>query len=73
MVLPTDGVIDQIGGPKQIAHGRRRLMQFMADHRGAKAHSLCAAFTASFGEWQGTQRRRDDVSLLAFSTQAATA
>jgi serine phosphatase RsbU (regulator of sigma subunit) len=71
VVVPTDGVIDQIGGPKQIAHGRRRLMQFMADHRGAKAHSLCAAFTASFGEWQGSQRRRDDVSLLAFSTEAA--
>ena len=73
VVIPTDGVIDQIGGPKQIAHGRRRLMQFMADHRGAQARSLCAAFTASFAEWQGPQRRRDDVSLLAFTTQGAAA
>ncbi len=73
VVVPTDGVIDQIGGPKQIAHGRRRLMQFMADHRGAQARSLCAAFTASFAEWQGSQRRRDDVSLLAFSTEAGNA
>lgn len=70
VVIPTDGVIDQIGGPKHIAHGRRRLMQFMADHRGAMARSLCHAFTASFSQWQGTQRRRDDVSLLAFSTGA---
>ncbi len=68
VVVPTDGVIDQIGGPRQIAHGRRRLMQFMADHRGARARTLCQAFTASFREWQGTQRRRDDVSLLAFGT-----
>ncbi len=73
VVVPTDGVIDQIGGPKQIAHGRRRLMQLMADHRGAHARSLCAAFTASFAEWQGSQRRRDDVSLLAFSTEADNA
>lgn len=71
VVIPTDGVIDQIGGPKQIAHGRRRLMQFMAEHRGARAHSLCNAFAASFAEWQGTQRRRDDVSLLAFGTGTA--
>lgn len=70
VVIPTDGVIDQIGGPKQIAHGRRRLMQFMAEHRGARARSLCNAFAASFAEWQGPQRRRDDVSLLAFGTGA---
>ena len=70
VVIPTDGVIDQIGGPKQIAHGRRRLMQFMAEHRGARARSLCNAFAASFAEWQGSQRRRDDVSLLAFGTGA---
>jgi serine phosphatase RsbU (regulator of sigma subunit) len=68
VVVPTDGVIDQIGGPKQIAHGRRRLVQFIAEHRGARARTLCNAFAASFREWQGSQRRRDDVSLLAFST-----
>ncbi|TXH37426.1 MAG: serine/threonine protein phosphatase [Burkholderiaceae bacterium] len=70
VLIPTDGVIDQIGGPKQIAHGRRRLMQFMADQQGTTAHKLCARFHASFGDWQGTQRRRDDVTLLAFSNRS---
>jgi len=66
LLIPTDGVIDQIGGPKQIAHGKRRLVQFLTERRGASAHALCTDFAEHFAQWQGTQRRRDDVSLLAF-------
>ena len=36
----------------------------------AASFSLVTAFAASFAEWQGSQRRRDDVSLLAFGTGA---
>ena len=70
LLIPTDGVIDQIGGPKQIAHGRRRLVQFLAERRNSSANALCADFAEHFSQWQGTQRRRDDVSLLAFRTRA---
>ena len=66
LVIPTDGVIDQIGGPRQIAHGRRRLVQFMEQRRGVSARALCAEFAEHFSQWQGQERRRDDVSLLAF-------
>ncbi|MDF1484855.1 SpoIIE family protein phosphatase [Ramlibacter sp. H39-3-26] len=69
VMVCTDGVIDQIGGAKQIAHGKRRLVQFMAEHRAHGAAALCQAFTSAFSEWQGEQRRRDDVSLLAFTAQ----
>lgn len=66
MVIPTDGVIDQVGGPKSIAHGRRRLIKFVEERSGMDAGELSLDFLSSFKEWQGTQRRRDDVSLLAF-------
>lgn len=66
LLIPTDGVIDQIGGPKQIAHGRRRLVQFLNERRNASARALCSEFAEHFAQWQGGQRRRDDVSLLAF-------
>lgn len=66
LVLSTDGVIDQIGGPRQIAHGKRRLVQFLDERRGISARALCAEFSEHFSQWQGSERRRDDVSLLAF-------
>jgi hypothetical protein len=66
LVLSTDGVIDQIGGPRQIAHGKRRLVHFLDERRGISARALCAEFSEHFSQWQGNERRRDDVSLLAF-------
>jgi len=70
LLIPTDGVIDQIGGPRQIAHGRRRLVQFLAERPRVSARALCADFAEHFAQWQGGQRRRDDVSLLAFRASA---
>lgn len=72
LVIPTDGVIDQIGGPRQIAHGRKRLMQFMAQNRLESARILVRSFELAFAQWQAGQRRRDDVTLLAFSNQPAS-
>ncbi len=69
VVIPTDGVIDQIGGSKSIAHGRRRLVQFMAEHRPLDAAQLMRTFDNHFSQWQGSQKRRDDVTLLAFGTR----
>lgn len=64
--ITTDGVIDQVGGPKSIAHGKRRLVQFLSDHREKDSQTVCNMFSSHFQEWQGTQRRRDDVSLFLF-------
>jgi len=68
-VITTDGIIDQIGGPKNIAHGRKRLYQLMAEQRDRNPKELSAAVLANFASWQGTQRRRDDVCLLAFTAE----
>lgn len=65
--ITTDGVIDQIGGPKDIAHGRRRLYQMLADERALTPDAFSTLLLARFAEWQGQQRRRDDVCFFAFS------
>lgn len=66
LVIATDGVTDQIGGPKAIAHGRRRLCAFVDRHRHEHPVGFVQQFCESLGDWQGAQRRRDDVTLLAF-------
>lgn len=64
LALLTDGVTDQIGGPRRIAHGRRRLLDLLWARRGDATAELAARFRQAFAEWQGTELRRDDVALL---------
>lgn len=64
LAISTDGIIDQVGGPKSIAHGKRRLLAFLHEHRQLPVSQMVERFQASFSDWQGTQRRRDDVSLF---------
>jgi len=70
VVIPTDGVIDQIGEAKRIAHGKKRLVRFLQENRDANAPAWLSDFEESFTAWQGKQKRRDDVTLLAFRTRA---
>jgi serine phosphatase RsbU (regulator of sigma subunit) len=65
--ITTDGVIDQIGGPKNIAHGRRRLYQLLSEQRALTPKQFSDLLLKRFAEWQGDQRRRDDVCFLAFA------
>lgn len=67
-VITTDGIIDQIGGPKKIAHGRKRLYQLVSEQRDLSPRQLSARILANFANWQGEQRRRDDVCLFAFTS-----
>ena len=70
IVIPTDGVIDQIGEAKRIAHGKKRLIQFVQENRTNMAIQLMPNFDQQFSNWQGTQKRRDDVTMLAFRTHS---
>lgn len=68
-LVTTDGVIDQIGGPKNIAHGRRRLYQLLSDQRTLAPREFSSLLLERFAEWQGQQRRRDDVCFLVFAAE----
>jgi serine phosphatase RsbU (regulator of sigma subunit) len=70
VVIPTDGVIDQIGESKRIAHGKKRLVRFMQENQTLNVAAWLSDFDESFTAWQGKQKRRDDVTMLAFRTRA---
>jgi serine phosphatase RsbU (regulator of sigma subunit) len=60
----TDGLTDQIGGPRKIAFGRRRIQDLVLRHRGESPAVISEHLCEALGEWQGTQSRRDDVTLF---------
>jgi serine phosphatase RsbU (regulator of sigma subunit) len=67
LVLVTDGVTDQMGGDKQplLAFGYKRMLAVLqASSSGDTAHLVQQLLLAVAG-WQGTQARRDDVTILA--------
>ena len=62
----TDGLIDQIGGAKHIAFGKRRVRQALLQHRTLSAPAVLEALMATLSQYQGTQARRDDLTLFGF-------
>ncbi|TKC85882.1 serine/threonine protein phosphatase [Trinickia terrae] len=69
-LITTDGIIDQVGGPKKIAHGRKRLYKLFAEQRAQSPQQFGDTLLASFAEWQGSQHRRDDVCFFTFTNEA---
>nr|WP_202416696.1 SpoIIE family protein phosphatase [Duganella qianjiadongensis] len=68
LLLTTDGLIDQIGGSREIAYGKRRMRDVMLAQRHASAAQAGAALLADFLVWQGEQPRRDDLTFFCFRT-----
>lgn len=62
--VSTDGLIDQIGGPRKIAFGKRRALDFIIEHRAHPLSTICEGLQQALADWQGTQARRDDVTLF---------
>lgn len=60
----TDGLIDQIGGPKNIAYGKKRLRDSLMAHRTASVSELTYQIMDAFRTYQGKHKRRDDLTLL---------
>ena len=66
LLLSTDGLIDQIGGPKDIAYGKRRVREHMLARRDECATHLSQAILDDLAAWQGSQPRRDDLTFFCF-------
>lgn len=64
--LATDGLFDQVGGPKRIAFGRKRFQALLLAARARPLPELRPTLLAALHDWQGQEPRRDDVSVLAF-------
>lgn len=61
----TDGLIDQIGGARNIAYGKRRLHQALLRHRHLPIPELTRLVMTEFEDYQGGHSRRDDVTFLS--------
>lgn len=62
----TDGLSDQIGGPRHIAFGRHRIRQALLSHRTLSMPAMTQALMNELQTYQGTQQRRDDLACFAF-------
>ncbi|MGT2477091.1 SpoIIE family protein phosphatase [Paraburkholderia terrae] len=64
LFICTDGLIDQIGGPKNIAFGRRRALDLILANRAEAPSAICEKLRHALADWQGAQPRRDDLTLF---------
>lgn len=60
----TDGLIDQLGGARRIAFGKRRLKQLLSTHGQGEMADLNTAIMQAHEAYQGNERRRDDLTLF---------
>lgn len=61
----TDGLIDQIGGERNIAYGKQRLRQALLRHRAHPIPELTHLLMQEFEAYQGAHSRRDDLTFLS--------
>ncbi len=64
--MTTDGMIDQIGGERRRMFGKRRFKQLLAENHMKLATKQHNAIVKAFKEYQGDERRRDDVAVIGF-------
>jgi len=62
--IATDGLTDQIGGPKKIAFGKRKAFDTIVEHRDKPSTVICEHLQRALSSWQGEQTRRDDLTLF---------
>ena len=66
--VSTDGLIDQVGGPRAIALGKRRVRELLLEQRGRTAAQVNQAVLDALRAWQGEHHRRDDLTFFCFRT-----
>jgi serine phosphatase RsbU (regulator of sigma subunit) len=64
--VTTDGLIDQVGGAKAIAFGKRRIRDLLVAHRAESPAEINRAMQRALQDWQGEHQRRDDLTFFCF-------
>ncbi|MEM9140406.1 MAG: SpoIIE family protein phosphatase [Pseudomonadota bacterium] len=65
--MTTDGLIDQIGGPKRRSFGKRRFLKALNETLASPLDDQGDHLKAIFSTYQGSENRRDDVTVLGFA------
>ena len=61
----SDGITDQVGGPKKIMYGKKKILNFIANS--SKIKNAIHDITLDLESYQKNNKRRDDISLFGFS------
>ncbi|MEB0076610.1 SpoIIE family protein phosphatase [Pseudomonas sp. CCI3.2] len=69
LFIATDGLTDQIGGPRKIGFGKRQTCDVILAHRSEPASVICEQLRQTLATWQATQSRRDDLTLFCARIQ----
>jgi serine phosphatase RsbU (regulator of sigma subunit) len=64
--LTTDGIIDQIGGQKRIAFGKKRLMEVIYDNHMKPMVEQQELILEKYYNYKGDESQRDDNTMIAF-------
>jgi PAS domain S-box-containing protein len=64
--MTTDGLIDQIGGPRGRSFGKMRFQQLLRKYQGHPMQMQAEAVRGELARYQGQQLRRDDLTILGF-------
>jgi PAS domain S-box-containing protein len=64
--MTTDGLIDQIGGPRGRSFGKSRFRQLLRKFQGHPMQIQAEAVRKELAKYQGQQIRRDDLTILGF-------
>jgi serine phosphatase RsbU (regulator of sigma subunit) len=64
--LYSDGIVDQIGGPRRRSYGRKRFMRALADIRDRPMAEQSKALQEILRNYQDDEVRRDDVTVVGF-------
>jgi serine phosphatase RsbU (regulator of sigma subunit) len=64
VAVATDGLVDQIGGPKHIAFGKRRVRDAMLRARTLPMPEFAASLIVTHADYQAGHSRRDDLTLF---------
>lgn len=66
VMVATDGMVDQIGGKKNIAFGKKRLKEALLMHRHLPMPAMGKKVMETHLAYQGYQNRRDDLTFFGF-------
>ena len=66
-VIVTDGLTDQIGEKERKSYGYKRIENILNTNSKADAKEIGEKLKNDFLNWQGNEKRRDDVTFIAFT------
>ncbi len=64
--MSSDGIFDQIGGPKRMGFGKKRFRKLLASIQEIPITGQGEKIYQEFEKYQGKEKRRDDVSAIGF-------